>query len=158
RVRCVPVSRRIPAATNRTLVGVGEGASPMLAVFSYTEGGVFSAETGERLVAAGTPPQEGAWVDANGFAAALGRAGADDTFAPTYTLVRRLPDGTSSRTPLDRPRWQEGRVFDAALVAGWMLWLEGPRDAEHELFAREIVPGDPATGPVVDVGAVPKGY
>jgi hypothetical protein len=161
-VRCHPVSARIPGGASRTLVGLDEGAPPMLAVFDYTEGGVFSAATGERLVAAGTPTIEGAWAKANGFVAALDRPvvtrGGNSTFVPTYTLVRRLADGTASRTPLDRPRNRDGEVFDAVVVPGWMLWLEGPSQHEHALHAREILEGEPAVGPVLDVGVVPDGY
>jgi hypothetical protein len=159
RARCHPVSPSVPRGTSRGLVGLDDGAAPIIAVFDYERGGVYSVDSGERLVAAGTPTDEGAWGRANGFVATLDRALVGKGFSDTFTLVRRLPGGASSRTPLDRPRYVDGHVFDAHVIGGHILWLEGP-SLEHdtELYARAILEGDPAVGPIVHVGTIPAGF
>jgi len=156
RVRCVRIHANVPRGTSRRLVAHDDAAAPLLAVFDYAVGGVYSATTGERLLAAGTSTVEGAFGRADGFVATLDRTIAKDgAFADAYTLARRLANGTTSRAQLDRPRFVKDRVFDAHVVADAIVWLEGAYGAEQEMFARAILDGDAPVGPIVSVGKVP---
>jgi hypothetical protein len=162
-VRCFPMPPAILSAHGvHKMIGLEDDAPPMLSFTDWEDldkGGVYAVSSGERLVAAGFV-NEGAFGKKSGFVATLDRArlppgGA--RFAPTYTLVRRLPDGRVARDTLDRPRARESEVFDALVVDGWMLWLEGPLAADHRIFAREVGEGDPPVGPVAEVGLLPHG-
>jgi hypothetical protein len=156
---CRPVSPAVPASSWRTLIGLDDGAPPMIAVFDYERGGVYAAGGGERLVPAATPTMEGAYATARGFVATLDRTeiapGGVVHFSPKYTLVRRSPDGRVSRDVLDRPGAASSQIVDAHVVAGHLIWLEGPPGGDHELFARAIGEGDPSVGPIADLGKLP---
>jgi hypothetical protein len=183
-VRCVPISDRIPTKPPAAprLVGLEDGAQSL--VSSRLEwanaggSGVYSAESGAKLVSADAYPGE-AYGLANGAVAALDTMERDKNDEPvleargenigiqtgdadekvpkhsdTYALVRLLPEGGSSRTVLDRPSVSK-TVRSVHLIGEHILWWEGTRDEDSELFAREIRWDDSAMGPVVDIGKLP---
>jgi hypothetical protein len=161
--RSIEVSSKIPAASNPRLVGVEDGATPVVAISGFAgEGGLYSLASGERLVSAAMPETTGGWGKANGSVATIDnietKGAGDPVHASTYQLLRRSSAGVVTRTAVDRPRWTKQGVFEAHVVAGWLMWLEGPDAVETNLRAREILDGDPAVGPVFDIGKVPPQF
>jgi hypothetical protein len=151
------------ASFTRALVSVDDDAKPLLGVDDFTQGGVYSVATGERLVDTTAPGQHGAWGKANGFVASVEGTEHDATgkvvYAKVFTLVRHLPNGTITRTPLERPKAATTDDTIGMIVApGWLLWAEKEKGAsERTLYAREILEGEAAVGPIVEIGKVPAG-
>jgi hypothetical protein len=128
---------------------------------------VYSVASGEMLLAA-DDVFGNAYGLANGAIAALddlvrdkdGKPVLDTAQSPsaslsnTITLARRLPDGSLSRTPLDRPS-PSPKTSDVTLVAGHILWLE-EHGGGKEVLAREVRWDDVAVGPVQDIGKLPS--
>jgi hypothetical protein len=176
RFRCHPISDSVPDADvhDVRLIGLEDAAEPLLSVrFSDSKaklGGVYAVDSGARLVTA-----DGYWGEAyglaNGRVAALDMLERDKDDEPVpegettdrprqslvSTLVRRLADGTSTRTVLDRPAAGK-TVRDVLQIGEQILWCEGATKQPQELFAREIRWDDSAVGPVVDIGKLPANF
>ena len=155
------ISEKIPTLSQAKLVGVEDGVAPVFALSGFAgRGGLYSGSTGELLVPSPLAPSFGGWAKTNGFTATIDnvvlRPGAEVVNEATYHIVRRAPNGVVTRTALDRPKWNKDRVSSARVFAGWLFWVEGPFAVDTVLHAREIFEGEPAVGPVVNIGKLPN--